>query len=125
MDKLNKLLQDMKQELNRSSNTDTHMADGIEPAAYNSNMGNCDETLLSADTDAKCSLAELNQKFYTGDSDGILLSADEKENSKTIQPVQTTETQDSNEILLSENVQKENKVPSSSRGDICTICQNP
>ncbi len=47
MDGLNKLIQDMEQELNKNSNNDSQMADGFEPTTYESHSGNSDETLLS------------------------------------------------------------------------------
>jgi hypothetical protein len=59
MEELGKLIQDMEQELNRNSNTDSHMVEGSEPTTYESHLGDGDEIFLSANTEELSSHAEL------------------------------------------------------------------
>jgi hypothetical protein len=152
MDGLNKLIQDIEQELNKNSNNDSQMADGFEPTTYESHSGNSDEILLSAYNDQQSSLAELNQNshsgngdeifpfvnddeesssaelsqnFHKGDSDGILLSTEINENNITNITTEHSETEDSNEIILSETDQSKDEVSSRPEEIICTTCQNP
>ena len=73
MDGLNKLIQDMEQELNKNSNNDSQMVDGFEPTTYESHSGNSDEILLSAYNDQQSSLAELNQNSYSDNGDELSL----------------------------------------------------
>jgi len=152
MDGLNKLIQDIEQELNKNSNNDSQMADGFEPTTYESHSGNSDETLLSAyndqqssfaelsqnshsgngdeifpfvNDDEQSSSAELSQNFHEGDSDGILLFTETNENDTTTMTTEYSETEDSNEIILSETDQNKDARPSLSEEIICNICQNP
>ena len=152
MDGLNKLIQDMEQELNKNSNNDSQMVDGFEPTTYESHSGNSDEIFLSAYNDQQSSLAELNQNsysdngdeifpfvnddeqssfaelshnFHEGDSDGILLSTEINENNTITRTTEHSETEDSNETLLSETEQNEDEKSSLPEEIICTTCQNP
>jgi len=152
MDGLNKLIQDIEQELNKNSNNDSQMADGSEPTTYESHSGNSDEIFLSAYNDQQSSLAELSQNshsdngdeifpfvnddeesssaelsqnFHKGDSDGILLSTEINENNITNITTEHSETEDSNEIILSETDQSKDEVSSRPEEIICTTCQNP
>jgi hypothetical protein len=152
MDGLNKLIQDIEQELNKNSNNDSQMADGSEPTTYESHSGNSDEIFLSADNDQQSSLAELSQNshsgngdeifpfvnddeqsssaelsqnFHEGDSDGILLFTETNENNTTTMTKEHSETEDSNETILSETEQNKNKKSSLPEEIICTTCQNP
>ena len=152
MDGLNKLIQDIEQELNKNSNNDSQMADGFEPTTYESHSGNSDEILLSAyndqqssfaelsqnshsgngdeifpfvNDDKQSSSAELSQNFHGGDSDGILLFTETNENNTTAMTTEYSETEDSNEIILSETDQNKDARPSLSEEIICNICQNP
>jgi len=152
MDGLNKLIQDIEQELNKNSNNDSQMADGFEPTTYESHSGNSDEIFLSAYNDQQSSLAELSQNshsgngdeifpfvnddeqsssaelsqnFHEGDSDGILLFTETNENNTTAMTTEYSETEDSNEIILSETDQNKDARPLLSEEIICNICQNP
>jgi len=152
MDELNKLIQDMEQELNKNSNNDSQMADGFEPTTYESHSGNSDEILLSAHNDQQSSLAELSQNshsgngdeifpfvnddeqsspaelsqdFHEGDSDGILLFTKINENNTTIMTTKHSETEDSNKTALSETDQNKDAMSSLPEEIICTTCQNP
>jgi len=152
MDGLNKLIQDIEQELNKNSNNDSQMADGFEPTTYESHSGNSDEILLSAYNDQQSSLAELSQNshsgngdeifpfvnddeqsspaelsqnFHEGDSDGILLFTETNENNTTIMTTKHSETEDSNKTVLSETNQNKDAMSSLPEEIICTTCQNP
>ena len=152
MDGLNKLIQDIEQELNKNSNNDSQMADGFEPTTYESHSGNSDEIFLSAynnqqsslaelsqnshsgngdeifpfvNDDEQSSSAELSQNFHGGDSDGILLFTETNENNTTTMTKEHSETEDSNETILSETEQNKNEKSSLSEEIICTTCHNP
>jgi hypothetical protein len=125
MEELNKLIQDMEQELNKNSNDNSQMADGSEPTTYNSHSGNGDEIFPFVNTDEQSSSAELSQNFHEGDSDGILLSTEINENNATTMSVEHSETEDSNETILSENNLNVDEISSSPEEIICTTCQNP
>jgi hypothetical protein len=105
MDKLNKLIQDIEQELNKNSNDDSQKADGFEPTTYESHLSDSDEIFLSANNDEQSSSAELSQNFHEGDSDGILLSTETNENNATSMITKHSEAEDSNESSLSETNQ--------------------
>jgi len=152
MDGLNKLIQDIEQELNKNSNNDSQMADGFEPTTYESHSGDSDEIFLSAHNDQQSSPAELNQNshsgngdeifpfvnddeesssaelsqdFHEGDSDGILLSTEINKNIITNITKEHSETEDSNETILSETDQSKDEKSSLPEEIICTTCQNP
>jgi hypothetical protein len=132
MDELNKLIQDIEQELNKNSHDNSQMADGFEPTTYNSRSGNGNEIFLSAhddeqsssaelsqnshlgngdeifpsvNTGEQSSSAELSQNFHEGDSDGILLSTEMNENNAITINIEHSEAEDSNESSLSETNQ--------------------
>jgi hypothetical protein len=125
MDRLNKLIQDIEQELNKNSNDDSQTVDGFEPTTYKSHSGDSDEIFLSANNDEQSSSAELSQNFHEGDSDGILLSTEINENNATTMTIELSETEDSNEIILSETDQNKGEISSLPEEIICTTCHNP
>ena len=125
MDGLNKLIQDIEQELNRNSNNDSQMADGFKPTTYESHSGNGDEIFPFVNDDEQSSSAELSQNFHGGDSDGILLFTETNESDTTIMTTEHSETEDSNETILSETDQSKDEKSSLPEEIICTTCQNP
>ena len=100
MDGLNKLIQDIEQELNKNSNNDSQMANGSEPTTYESHSGNSDEILLSADNDQQSSLAELSQNSHSGNGDEIFPFVNDDEQSSSAELSQNFHGGDSDGILL-------------------------
>ena len=99
MDGLNKLIQDIEQELNKNSNNDSHMADGFEPTTYESHSGNSDETLLSAYNDQQSSFAELSQNSHSGNGDEIFPFVNDDEQSSFAELSQNSHSGNGDEIF--------------------------
>ncbi len=106
MDRLNKLIQDIEQELNINSNNDSQTVNGFEPMTYESHSGDSDEIFLSAHNDQQFRPAELNQNSHSNNGDEIFPFVNDDEQSSSAELSLNFHEGDSDGILLSTEIMK-------------------